>query len=171
MIPAWGDTVSHQVVVRVQNVIEVPGGELLHDLMQVEICRTFSTVQSGKMRRDVKQGSEDGFRQTQVSGMQFLVDEDQPTIVIPGANLRVVPVLAADLVCVSIGVVEVGALIVQQTQQLFLSGCVQPKKAVQVGVVGVPGEESLREGVQIFPQGQETRVFGGLQRGKGVHQL
>ena len=74
----------------------------------------FFAVQSGKMRRDVKQRSEDGLRQTQVSGMQFLVYEDQPTIVIVSANLCVVPVLGADLVCVSIGVVEMGTLIVQQ---------------------------------------------------------
>ena len=47
--------------------------------------------------------------------MQFLVYENQPTILILSANLCVVPVLAADLVGVSIGVVEMAALIVQQT--------------------------------------------------------
>ena len=47
--------------------------------------------------------------------MQFLVYENQPPIVISSANLCVVPVLATDLVCVSIHVVEMTALIVRQT--------------------------------------------------------
>jgi len=44
-----------------------------------------------------------------------LVYEDQPAIVILDANFFVVPVSATDLVSVSIGVVEVGSLRVQQT--------------------------------------------------------
>ena len=75
------------MVVRIQNVIEITGGQLLYDLMKVETFCAFSAVQSGKMRRDVKQGPEDGFRQTQVGGMQFLVYEDQLTIVILRGNL------------------------------------------------------------------------------------
>ena len=67
------------------------------------------------MRRDVKQGPEDGFGQTQVSRMQFLVYCDQPAIVILAAKLCVVPVLAADFISVSIRVVEMDTLRVQQT--------------------------------------------------------
>ena len=46
--------------------------------------------------------------------MQFLVYKDQPTIVIVSANLCVVPALAANLVRVSKGVIEMDALIVKQ---------------------------------------------------------
>ncbi len=80
--------------------------------MKVETLGAFFTVQSGKMGGDVKQGPEYRLRQTQVCWMQFLIYEDQPAIVILSANFCVVPVLAADLVCMSIGVVEMGALIV-----------------------------------------------------------
>ena len=51
---AVADSISHQVVVRIQNVIEIPGGQLLYDLMKVKTFCAFSAVQSGKMRRDVK---------------------------------------------------------------------------------------------------------------------
>ena len=80
--------------------------------MKVETFGAFSTVQSGKMGGDVKQGPEYRLGQTQVSGMQFLIYEDQPAIVILSTNFCVVPVLAADLVCMSIGVVEMSASVV-----------------------------------------------------------
>ena len=57
-----GDSVSHQVVVRIQNVIVTAGGQLLYDLMEVETLGALSAVQPGKMRRDVEKGSEDGLR-------------------------------------------------------------------------------------------------------------
>ena len=83
--------------------------------------------------------------------MQVLVYEDQPAIVILGTNFCVVPVLAADFVSVSIRVVEMGALRVQQTGELFALGCVKSLKVVQVGCVRICRKETLRAGVEIFP--------------------
>ncbi|MCY4309836.1 MAG: hypothetical protein OXC54_00740 [Rhodospirillaceae bacterium] len=132
-----GATVSHQVVVRVQSTIEIAGRQFLHDLMKIETFGAFSPVESRKICRNVKQGPEYCLGQTQVSRMQVPVYEDQPAIVILGTNFCVVPILAADFISVSIRVVEMSALRVQQTRELYVSGCVKSLKAVQVDCVRI----------------------------------
>ena len=53
---AVADSISHQVVVRIQNVIEITGGQLLNDLMNVETFGAFSAVQSGKNAQGCEAG-------------------------------------------------------------------------------------------------------------------
>ena len=51
---AVGYSISHQIVVRIQNVIETPGGQLLYDLMKVESFGAFFCGPVGKNAQGCK---------------------------------------------------------------------------------------------------------------------